>query len=116
MPLSLATIRRPTATAEMPYLEETLTIQWRPSGLTPEAQDVMASVADKPPAQQTKAVIKVLTDVVGSWDLLDDRGKPIPVTVQNLAKLPLPFLWDVLNFLDSEASPKAESAQPSSAT
>jgi hypothetical protein len=116
MPLSLATIRQPTATAEMPYLDEVLTIKWRPGGLTPEAQDVIASVAEKPATQQTKAVIKVLSDIVSSWDLLDDRGKAIPVTAPNLAKLPLEFLWAVLNFLDSEASPKGESAPPSSGT
>ena len=114
MPLSLATILAPTATSELAYLGESLTIHWRPNGLTPETQEQVNAVADKPAGQQTEVLIKILVDIVGSWDLLDDKGKPIPVNRAQLTKLPLPFLWDVFNFLGGEAAPKAESALPSS--
>ena len=126
MPVTLADIlaAQRTVTTEVPVGDGILPVRWRPAALTGETEDLVDAVertdADTAPDDRARIDRKrnrvlrlVLADLIAGWDLIDAKGKELPVA-PTLAKLPGEFLWAIFNALSNDASPKEASEPPSS--
>jgi hypothetical protein len=43
----------------------------------------------------TETVADSIVRMVVSWSIVDDKGKPLPLDIKNVGKLPVPFLRSV---------------------
>lgn len=128
MPVTIADILDAQATIETPVSvgDKTLTVRWHPGGLTGQTEDIVESdhaldedaspdERSKVDRQRNRALRAVLGDLIAGWDLVDEKGRQLPVA-PTLAKLPGPFLWALFNAMSNESAPKEASEPASSAT
>jgi hypothetical protein len=57
-----------------------------------------------------RSIREVLATLLVSWDVLDARGKPVPTTLEELRRLPDPFVQAVFLSLSSESRPDPQKA------
>jgi hypothetical protein len=104
MPVAVTKLQRDTRTLRIPWDADTLNLVYRPGSVTPDLIDAVAQPEERQP------VVKFLLATVQTWDLLDDDDKPLPVTEQLLAELPLLFLRALQTaILEDLQVPKAKS-------
>lgn len=64
---------------------DTLTIEYAPSHLCPDFWNELVTEEDKPGSTETRADDAFfLSKVAVRWDWLDDKDKPIPITIEFL--------------------------------
>ena len=105
--LSLATLLAPITESTMEYAGEELHIRWRIGKLTPIFQARANAAVGKPDEDEQGAAL--LCELLVSWDLGGDDGKPYPITKEALTALPVTFLGALWAFLATVAVPKARS-------
>jgi len=113
MPVRVGNLVRDRRTVTMPIGDESLTITYQPSGITPDTEDKLREYA----ADQRGGamLVALLVDCLVEWDLLDDRGKPLPITADSLRKLPTIFLAQVAQAITEDMRPNLPSAGTSGA-
>lgn len=77
-----------------------LTCTYRPSGYTAEVEEILLASSTKP----LTTLVEILANMLVSWDLLDGEQE-IPITKENLSKLPAMFLVAVLKGLMEDMKP-----------
>jgi hypothetical protein len=77
---------------------ESLNVTYRPNSITPE-------LIDRAGTQETSAalVVSITSGLVEAWDLTDEHDKTIPVTAQEIAKLPINFLNSVISAVSADS-------------
>lgn len=113
MPVRVGNLVRDRRTVNIPVGDDTLTITYKPSGITPETEDRLREYA----ADQRGGamLVTLLADCLVEWDLLDDRGKPLPVKADSLRQLPTVFLAQVAQAITEDMRPNPPSAGGSGA-
>lgn len=107
MPVTLRHLAADRRTCRLAVGDDTLTITYRPSGITPELEDQLREyTADQ---RGGAALVALLEHCLIEWDLLDDRGKPIPPMAENLRRLPTVFLGQVVQALMEDLRPNPPS-------
>ena len=72
------------------YRGHKLHVTYKPSGYTPTFVKDMRIRPDG--ETQAEALVPMLTQLLVSWDLLDDKEKPYKITAEFLQTLEIPFL------------------------
>ncbi len=113
MPVRVGNLVRDRRTVTIPVGDESLTITYKPSGITPETEDRLREYA----ADQRGGamLVALLADCLVEWDLLDDRGKPLPVNAETLRQLPMVFLTQLVQAITEDMRPNLPSAGGSGA-
>lgn len=82
----------------------TADVWYRPWVITPR---VMREMRDTPDEEQDNIgrIMDQLSRFVSAWDVLDEQGDRLPVSVEVMTELPNPFLLAVLNAVVADMSP-----------
>ena len=87
----------PIASATFPVGEQTCTITYYPERYERIKQRVAQSMeVTKTDHDGFSVFAALLIEVLASWDVLDEKGQPLPITMRTLARLPIGFLFTLL--------------------
>lgn len=90
---------------------ETLTVTYRPSGVTPETEEQFLGSVDQ--QRVGGGLAKFLAPILVGWDLTGEDEKPYPTTEKALRKLPLTFLNKVVTAITADMRPNPQNAATS---
>ncbi len=79
-------------------------VVYRPGALTIEIADQLKELHDNPLADLMVAEVMLLP-LITSWDLEDDEGNQLPVSLEVMKTLPIEFLGRVLLEIRTDAIP-----------
>lgn len=114
MPVTLAHLIADTRTLSIPVGDDTLTVTYRPSGLTPATEGKLHELASAERAGGM--LVTFLLDMLTGWDLLGEDGAPLPITDEVLSRLPLTFLARLVEALSGDVRADPTNGGPSAAT
>lgn len=72
------------------------------------ARFVSTAWGDVPEPQQWQATVDFLAGHIVEWDYLDEKGRPLPVTKENLLTLPVYILNAIAREITSKESQRGE--------
>lgn len=110
--MRLSEIFSEVKTVTLPVGDGTLELGYRPSAITPELVDRMNGSSSAP----GEAIAQSVCDLVDSWDLTDDEGKPYPLTAEAVRKLPISFLASITKAVTEDITPNAQRRNNSKGT
>lgn len=87
MSITLASLQENIAELTLKVGDNELTIRYRPGKFTHALRSDLLS--------GESTYLDTLASLLVDWDVLDDKGKPLPVTADVLATLPLAFVEGV---------------------
>ncbi|HXF08989.1 MAG TPA: hypothetical protein VNK45_10800 [Candidatus Acidoferrales bacterium] len=108
MPVKLSQLTADRRACRLAVGDDTLTITYRPSGITPELEDQLREYTTD--QRGGAALVTLLAHCLIEWDLLDDRGKPISPTAEHLRRLPTVFLGRVMQAIMEDLRPNSPNA------
>jgi hypothetical protein len=130
MPMRLADILKETQTIDFEYGGEMAQIEFRINAITPQQSELIARMGELFRAGQAgdedagitlqqetelnQELIDVLLWLLVSWDVLGRTGKPVPITRNELKKLPSAFLYSLFGAIVGAHRPNAGSVGSSS--
>ena len=107
MSIKMAALSGVTAQTEFTFQGETVNIEYRPNYMTPEREALLAATTDG----SSTAFVDMVVGMLVTWDVLDDKGTPLPVTADVVKTLPYSFLAEALKAA-GEASAPGEAGAP----
>jgi hypothetical protein len=87
MPIRLSDLSADRRTVKVPFGDDTLTLVCKPSALN--AIQEARELEDRAVGRVVMSQARSLAELIISWDLLDDDGKPLPVSEEVLGGLGL---------------------------
>lgn len=81
MGIALSSITGQTTEASIDFAGLTITFSYRPHAITLGRSIVLSEGGED--------MLEVLVDVIDSWDIYDEEPDDLPVSVENLKKLPV---------------------------
>lgn len=105
MPLNLANIKNDKRTLTITTMWGDCEVTYKPSALTPTVEDEMRAADD------TRALIDTLCDMLLAWDVLDDEGEPLPITPAVLSAIPNALLGAIMQGCREDMIPKARNGR-----
>lgn len=90
MPVKLSDFRKECKTTVVEFAGENVEVAYRLHAVTP---GLLAKWGE---AESKDSVMQQVETVVVRWDLVDDEGQEIGVTLENMQDIPLDFLNKVL--------------------
>lgn len=139
MPIQLADILKDTKTTSFDYEGSECTIVYRHKALTPIMRVLLGAGSDylrsrresqqpKPKAKKGKGgsgadwheVVADMQEYLGAiagllveWDVLDDAGDPLPITVEWLERLPMSFINAIAGAMLTDGLPNPQTGKVS---
>lgn len=109
MAMKLSEVKAKSKVTTVVFLDETVDVSYHPAAMTPRIlEDVMAlAKSAETDAEDMGMVGAMLEPVLEWWDVLDDDGKRIPPSRENIRDMPLPFLVAVLEKVQEDMRPPA---------
>ncbi|MBP8291935.1 MAG: hypothetical protein KAX65_04130 [Caldilineaceae bacterium] len=116
MPVKLKDLKKATKKTTFPYGADSVTLTYRPAAITPRVQFVAGAlvalsgkqvdlaglapearnaIVQERMAASSEAIgdyLDMLTEIIVTWDVLGDDGKPLPVTADIMADFPYEFI------------------------
>jgi len=116
MPFTLDDIRGENSAAKVPWNDKELSITYNRNAISMREwrrlrRQIDASDPDNPDADW---IVLALTALLVKWDLLDARGKTVPITEEALDNLPPLFLLKILETIWGELVPNGTAPAASS--
>lgn len=87
MPIRLSALTADRRTLVVPFGEDSLTLAYRPSGVN--AAQEARELEERAKGEHLKAQARSLAEIISSWDLEDDDGKPVPPSAEVIGGLGL---------------------------
>ena len=105
MPVKLGDLTKQTKTTTVQFegVEDPLTVTYRPRHLTPARQAAFREAAEA--GRHTEALVEGIVGLVAAWDLLGEDGRPVPLTAEALADVPLEVLGLVIEAIGQDVAP-----------
>lgn len=115
MPVSLTALLSGNQKVEIPYGKDTLNVWYDPRFYTYEQEEKLNAVIEEERGSGTskgaKMSITRFLGLVKTWDLVDEKGKPVPLTEDGLRRVPRLALDEIyLKVLADLAVPKEPSS------
>lgn len=103
MPIRLSDLSTNRRTVRLDVGDETVAVTYDSGRFTPELEDEIRELtADE---RNGAAIVALLSRCVLDWDILDDSGKPLKPTKDNLRRLPLAFLAKLASAIAEDVRP-----------
>lgn len=116
MPIKIADLRKETRPVSMEWEGETVNLKYRPGAVTAQMQMSAAGIATV--GDKADLIVEYVGDYVESmalliaeWDVMGEDSKPLPITVDNLRQMTLPFLFAIFGAIMGAYNPNARSAR-----
>jgi len=107
MPIKLSQVGARRKSASVEYDGETVDFVYKPSAFTPRVEARLNEAQVESTVSQE--VAQVLSEVLVSWDVLGDDGKPLNPDIDLLMEMPLDFLTSITQALGDDMRPKEQS-------
>lgn len=107
----LSQVVRDHVTLTIPLERESLSVTYRPSGITPAMQEAIKEAETT--GSLRDALYGPLCALLAEWDLLEDDGAPIEITPARLRTLPIGILIAVFRAVLDDLRPNPTSAADS---
>lgn len=91
-----------------PEEDRTLNVKVSPGAMTPNRQKQVESIDED--SADVEPLVDLILDLVVEWDLLDDKGKVIPLTKAKLMDTPVIVMMLVLNEVSTVLQQSADEA------
>lgn len=108
MAIKLHQLNEERAEVVIPVGDDTLEVSFRPGAFTPAAISKLEQA--EAGGAGTGELVKLLSDAIVEWGLLDEKGDQIPVTVDALSSLPIRIVRQISEAISGEMGPNAQSA------
>lgn len=106
MPIKLHELTENEATCQAEFMGETASVTYRPAAYTPELEEEIRECTNEDLPSNSLAVL--LSEVLISWEVLDENGDKIPPEYENLRKMPTRFLAAVVRAINEDQNPEEE--------
>lgn len=87
MPIPLSSLTADRRTVRVPFGEDALTLTYKPSAVN--AVQEARELEEREKGQHLLAQARSLAELIVSWDVVDEKGKPLPVSEEILGSLGL---------------------------
>lgn len=88
----------------IPINDDVLTVTYLPDKLTPELEDIYAS--DFETQRNGGGLAKYVLGILDSWDLKDDDGNDLPLTIESFSTLPIKFIGAISTAISEDMNPE----------
>ena len=106
MPIQIADLMRDERTCTVEYQGESAKVTYRPGAYTPIVEDAFQTAIET--NRPSRGVAEMLAGLLVGWEVLDDDGNEIPVTVKFLVAVSSSFLFAVINAITSDMNAAKE--------
>jgi len=111
MPIKIGDLSKDVRDISFVFADETINLSYKVGKYTGDAELRLSEAqTDKQPVN---GLVNLLDGMLVSWDVLEDDGEPMMVTLENLRRLPVTFLADMTNAITEDMRPNAVTASPS---
>lgn len=116
MPIRISDLRKETRPASFEWEGETVNLKYRPGAVTAQMQMSAAGIATvgdnaEMVVEYVGGYIEAMALLVAEWDVLGEDGKPLPITVETMETLTLPFLFAMFGAIMGAYNPNGKSAR-----
>lgn len=106
--MKMSEVMAKTKTTTVEWDGEEVEVSYFPARITPtmlsEVLDMVASAGSGASAE-VNSVPALLEPILDWWDVLDDKGKRIPPTAENIRGMPMSFLGAVVQATQEDMKP-----------
>jgi len=114
VPISIAALAANRRTVKVDFNGETLTLTYRPSVIN--AKQEARELEERAAGQHVQSMANSLAEIIESWDVVDDKGKPVPVSVELLSTFGLDVLQKMTREIIGDLLPNRTTAPSSNGT
>lgn len=118
MPIRLSDLRKSSQPASFEWEGEICNVKFRPGAVTAQMQISaagLATVGDSPEriVEYVGDFVQAMADLIVEWDIVDEKGEPLPITPETIGSLSLPFLFAMFGAIMSAYNPNLKSVKNS---
>jgi hypothetical protein len=106
MPINLSDLKKDERTCTVDFGEESGEVTYRPSAYTPETEDAYQREIEK--RRPSGGAADLVSRLVISWDVIDDHGEQVPVSLEILRGMPSEFLFSVIAAIIKDLNTKRD--------
>lgn len=111
MPVRASSLAANRRTISVSFGDDSLTLTYRPSSVNAVQEE--REIAERARGQHLYSMAKSLAEIVESWDLLDEKDKPLPVTMEILMPLGMDVLRTITRAITEDLLPNRTTPTPS---
>jgi hypothetical protein len=111
MALNIAEVLGNLRTVNVTWQEQNFAVTYRPGVMTPRNSSEIAERVDKGEAKNV--IVETLSSTLVSWEIVGETGEMLPITQENLEKLPGGMLLGISEAIAEDMLPKPKSAKGS---
>jgi hypothetical protein len=95
-------------------------VAYRPNNISlrrsNELNQLLNSFETNPDIDVGRETARMFCDLVGNWDIVDDKGKPLPITVDSLLDIPARLIMTILAAVNADVEELESEKKASSET
>lgn len=84
---------------------ESVKVQYRPGANSAAFAIALQEAMEGSASGGTRAIVDSLANMMIGWDVVDDDGKPMPISADDLLAYPVGFLSAILNAIAEDQAP-----------
>lgn len=108
MPIRVSALTADRRTIKVDFGDDTLNLTYKPSAVN--AVQEARELEEREKGQVLLAQARSLAEIITSWDVQDDDGKPLPVSADVMAPLGLDFTAKVTRAILDDLLPNRQTA------
>lgn len=107
MAIKFSELAKGSRTVIVRWEGEECKVQYRPGANTAAFAIGLQEAMEESASGGTKAIVESLANMLIGWDVLDDKGEPMPIEADDLMGYPVGFLSAILNAIAEDQAPNA---------
>lgn len=116
MPIRISDLRKETRSVSFEWEGETVNLKYRPGAVTAQMQMSAAGIATLGDnaglvVEYLGNYIESMASLIAEWDVLGEDGTPIPISVETMELLTLPFIFAMFGAIMGAYNPNGKSAK-----
>lgn len=113
MPIRLSDLKKDQRTCTVEFGEESAEVVYRPSAYTAELETGIQEATER--NMPGKLLATILEAMISHWAVIGEDGQELAPTAENLSKLPIEFLAEVVRVITEDIGAGLETRKNSAA-
>lgn len=114
MSIKLSEFQKETKECKVIIGDNELNVKFKLNFYTSEFEDMLFNISkDKTDEKILEAQVYSLLNIITDWDFVDDKGKKLPVTKENIKQIPGLILFKISNAISEAANPNEQTSNNS---